>query len=271
MFGRLGWCALIGASWMVACAAQAHELAATAASVLASADARDAAAQAVFSADHAGRPFAVVDKRVATLSVYAASGELVGRTPVLIGLARGDRAAPDIASRRPSSLAPFERTTPAGRYLSEPGHNDKGEDIVWIDYDASLAIHRLRPAPPTERRPERLASANPDDKRISYGCIVVPVAFYDEVVRPTLGSKRGVVYVLPEGTAPLGQPPLQPPLAPPPVVTTATLATGPSATASPATMRDVRAVATVSATTPTPVRQVVNARSSANAEVVSER
>jgi len=41
-------------------------------------------------------------------------------------------------------------------------------------------------------------SANRDEKRISYGCIVVPVAFYDAVVRPSLGRQRGVVYVLPE-------------------------------------------------------------------------
>lgn len=91
-----------------------------------------------------------------------------------------------------------ERTTPAGRFASQPGHNDKGEDIVWVDYDASLAIHRLRPAPAHERRAERLASPASDDNRISFGCIVVPVVFYDSVVAPTLGRQRGVVYVLPE-------------------------------------------------------------------------
>ena len=30
------------------------------------------------------------------------------------------------------------------------------------------------------------------------GCVVVPVAFYQAVVQPLLGSQRGVVYVLPE-------------------------------------------------------------------------
>jgi len=30
------------------------------------------------------------------------------------------------------------------------------------------------------------------------GCIVVPVDFYEQVVAPSLGSQRGVVYVLPE-------------------------------------------------------------------------
>jgi hypothetical protein len=100
--------------------------------------------------------------------------------------------------RSPSSLTVAERTTPAGRFASTPGRNDKGEDIVWIDYAAALAIHRLRPAPAQERRPARLASATPADNRISSGCIVVPVAFFESVVAPTLGQRHGVVYVLPE-------------------------------------------------------------------------
>ena len=92
----------------------------------------------------------------------------------------------------------MERTTPAGRFNTEPGHNDKGEDIVWVDYEASLAIHRLRPAPVVERRSERLASQNAADHRISFGCVVVPVEFYERIVASTLGKRRGVVYVLPE-------------------------------------------------------------------------
>ena len=38
----------------------------------------------------------------------------------------------------------------------------------------------------------------PEDRRISLGCVVVPVAFYESVIAPTLGQSRGVVYVLPE-------------------------------------------------------------------------
>ncbi len=186
-------CAALAALGLSVFGAQAHEMPWT--------DANDAVGEIVQRADNQGRPFAIVDKRAARLFVFGAKGELIGEKPVLLGLARGDDAASDLASRLPSSLLPAERTTPAGRYSSEPGHNDKGEDIVWIDYNASLAIHRLRPSPPAERRAERLASANPDDKRISFGCVVVPVAFYEEVVRPTLGSTRGMVYVLPEGGA----------------------------------------------------------------------
>ncbi|MBC8055838.1 MAG: hypothetical protein H7Y61_04615, partial [Rhizobiales bacterium] len=91
-----------------------------------------------------------------------------------------------------------ERHTPSGRFESQPGHNDRGEAVVWVDYAAAIAIHRLRPAPPQERRSERMATPTPDDNRISLGCIVVPVAFYEAIVEPTLGRQRGIVYVLPE-------------------------------------------------------------------------
>ena len=161
-----------------------------------SADARYAAAWVAAGADNHRLPWAVVDKREARIYVFDPSGRLVGDSPVLLGIARGDFSAG--AHRPPASLSLDERTTPAGRFEARPGRNDKGEDIVWVDYAASLALHRLRPAPAHERRPARLASTTPDDNRISAGCVIVPVAFYEQVVAPTLGAGRSVVYVLPE-------------------------------------------------------------------------
>ncbi|MEP7296302.1 MAG: hypothetical protein ABI702_08940 [Burkholderiales bacterium] len=161
-------------------------------------DARLVARWIVRNADNLGLPFAIVDKRHTRLYVFAPNGRLSGASAVLVGLAPGDEAVADMAHRTVASLAPQERTTPAGRYGTEPGHNDKGEAIVWFDYDASLAIHRLRAGPSAERREERLASAEAASRRASYGCVVVPVAFYEAIVAPSLGQRRGIVYVLPE-------------------------------------------------------------------------
>ncbi|MDB5868175.1 MAG: hypothetical protein JWP96_507 [Polaromonas sp.] len=133
--------------------------------------------------------------------VFEADGRLRGATVVLLGAGAGDASVPGIASRAPSSLRPEERTTPAGRFMSEPGHNLDGEDIVWVEYSAKIAIHRLRPGAARERRAAGLASAGTDDNRVSFGCIVVPVGFYDAIVKPVLGKHYGVVYVLPEGSA----------------------------------------------------------------------
>ena len=161
-----------------------------------SADARHAAAWVTAGADNRQMPFAVIDKREARIYVFDASARLVGDSAVLLGIAPGDFSVG--TGRAPASLRVAERTTPAGRFQARPGRNDKGEDIVWIDYAASVAIHRLRPAPAHERRAARLASPTPDDNRISAGCVIVPVAFYENVVAPTLGAGPSVVYVLPE-------------------------------------------------------------------------
>jgi len=184
---------LAACGWLCALACQA---APDFAAERASADARYAAAWVLAGADNQNLPFAVVDKRDARIYVFEADGRLVGAAAVLLGIAPGDFSVG--IDRAPASLSLAERTTPAGRFEARPGRNDKGEDIVWIDYAASLALHRLRPAPVQERRPARLDSPTPDDNRISAGCVIVPVAFYEAVVAPTLGSNRSMIYVLPE-------------------------------------------------------------------------
>jgi hypothetical protein len=192
MWGRVRLL-LAACGWLCAVACQA---APDFAGERASADARYAAAWVLAGADNRDLPFAVVDKRDARMYVFDAGGRLVGASAVLLGITPGDFSVG--IDRSPASLSLAERTTPAGRFEAQPGRNDKGEDIVWIDYAASLAIHRLRPAPVQERRPARLASPTPDDNRISAGCVIVPAAFYESVVAPTIGSSGSVVYVLPE-------------------------------------------------------------------------
>lgn len=171
-----------------------------AACVLAAAPATAQALTARPVAHDAGdrRPFAIVDKRRATLAVYDADGRLLGRTPALLGLTPGD-AEPDSArGKTPDALTVHERVTPAGRFEALPGRNLSGERVIWFDYEANLAIHRLRPAPARERRPARLVSASPQDKRITLGCVVVDPAFFDQVVLPALGGGPALVYILPE-------------------------------------------------------------------------
>ena len=161
-------------------------------------DARAVARWVLDSHDNHGLPFAIVDKRQARLFVFAADGQIVGASAALLGQANGDDAVPGLGAREPAQILPAERTTPAGRFASEPGRNLNGEAVVWFDYHAGLAIHRLRPGASRQRREQGLASTLPADRRVSLGCIVVDESFYDGVVRPLLGQSRGVVYVLPE-------------------------------------------------------------------------
>ena len=165
----------------------------------ASTPALDLARQVLESADHRSLPFAVIDKQAARILVFRSDGSLAGVSPALLGQTVGDQSVPGVGERtRSGRLRSADRTTPSGRYVSEPGHNLQGEPIVWIDYANALAIHRLRPGRAAERRAQRLASMNAAEMRISAGCVVVPVAFYEAVVQPLLGHGRGVVYVMPE-------------------------------------------------------------------------
>jgi hypothetical protein len=164
----------------------------------ASADASYAVRWVLATQDNQGKSFAIVDKKNAQIFVFEGKGQLIGASPALLGLSPGDTDVSDIAHRQPTSLSTAERSTPAGRFLTEHGRNLNGEAVVWLDYAAKLAIHRLRPAPAHERRAERLASATPDDNRVSLGCVIVSESFYDTVISPAFGRIHGVVYVLPE-------------------------------------------------------------------------
>jgi hypothetical protein len=150
------------------------------------------------SRDNANADFIIVDKRAAKAYVFDAEARLRGASPVLLGSALGDDSVPDIGLRPIAEVRPEERTTPAGRFVAERGRNLKGEDVVWVDYDAAVSMHRVRTTKPSERRLERLATPTVDDNRISYGCINVPVAFYEAYVRPTVATRRAIVYVLPD-------------------------------------------------------------------------
>lgn len=150
-----------------------------------------------------GKPFAIIDKKAAMLHVFDAAGKPRGSSPILLGLAVGDDSVPGIGERKMSDILPAERTTPAGRFVSEPGRNLQGEDIVWIDYDAAVSMHRVRTSNKADRRLQRLATPTVADNRISYGCVNVPAAFYDALIKPVFGVKPAVIYVLPE-TRPAG-------------------------------------------------------------------
>lgn len=164
----------------------------------ASHEARHVADWVVDSGDNRSMPFVIVDKTDAKVFVFDADGRLRGAAPALLGLARGDDAVPGIGDRALSSIRPEERTTPAGRFVAELGRNLRGDEILWVDYDGAISMHRVITTNPKERRLQRLASPTPLDKRISYGCINVPAKFYENVVHPAFTGTNGIVYVLPE-------------------------------------------------------------------------
>ncbi len=164
----------------------------------ASAQAQELADWVVNSADNSRLPFIVIDKVEAKVFVFEPDGQLRGATAALMGLAIGDDSVPGIGKRKLSTIRPEERTTPAGRFVAAVDKDVHGEEVLWVDYDTAVSLHRAVKGHPTERRAERLASPTPLDNRITYGCINVPVKFYTDVVSPAFKRTHGIVYVLPE-------------------------------------------------------------------------
>ena len=204
---RRAVCALAAMGWCLSGGPAAHAAprvsrAADFAGEPASDEARDVAQWIVRTGDNRGLPFGLVDKKDARIFVFSPQGRLAGATNALLGLARGDHSVPGIGDLPPARIPPADRTTPAGRFVSEPGRNLEGEAVVWFDYDAGLAIHRLRANAAQRLRQQRLQSSEPEAHRVSAGCVVVPVPFYERVIDPMLGRGPGIVYVLPEIRSP---------------------------------------------------------------------
>ncbi|MGZ8998997.1 MAG: L,D-transpeptidase, partial [Allosphingosinicella sp.] len=147
--------------------------------------------------DNRGLPFMIVDKIGAKVFLFDSGSRILGAAPALLGLGRGDDSLPGIGQRRLATMGPEERTTPAGRFEAALGH-DLEQDVLWVDYGAAISLHRVIVGNAKDRRHQRLASASPLDNRISYGCINVPVAFYDRIVAPAFKGTVGIVYILPE-------------------------------------------------------------------------
>ncbi len=76
----------------------------------------------------------------------------------------------------------------------EPGK----PNFLWVDYKNAIALHQVVKGVPKDHRLQRLASPTPLDNRISFGCINVPVDFFQRTVLPALKGAKAVVYILPE-------------------------------------------------------------------------
>ena len=158
---------------------------------------RDMADWVARSGDNGGMPFAIIDKVNAKVYAFSADGQLYAAAPVLLGMSKGDYSVPGIGNKPLSQIPPSERTTPAGRFVARIGHNHKGKEILWVDYDQSLSLHPVVDVP-GQRRPQRLASLTSSDNRVSWGCINVPPPFFKDVISDKFSGTSSVVYILPE-------------------------------------------------------------------------
>ena len=156
----------------------------------------------IASRDNGDRPFMVIDKVSAELFVFDPSTRTRRRTPVLIGIAKGDHSMPGVGDLELSRIPVSQRTTPAGRFMAAYGPALDHEDVLWVDEPTAVSLHPVVTGNPREHRVARLQSPSPADNRITFGCINVDTEFYAKFIEPLFRDGGGVVYILPE-TRPL--------------------------------------------------------------------
>lgn len=148
--------------------------------------------------DNRSRPYILIDKKSARAFLFNAKGKSLADAPVLIGIASGDDATPGVGQKSLAEIGPAEKTTPAGRFLAKFGLAAGKQKVLWVDYTTSVALHPIPEGKPKERRRARMLSPSIDDNRITFGCINVPLKFYNGSVRPLFLKKGGYIYVLPD-------------------------------------------------------------------------
>jgi hypothetical protein len=159
-------------------------------------DVRHMANWVLAAGDNQRKSFIIIDKKDAQVYVFDPQGRLQADAPALLGQTHGDDSAPGIGDKPIAAVTPDERTTPAGRYVAELGESaSRHEDVVWIDYNAAVSMHRVLKVP---ARLKALASPTKDDNRMSYGCVNLPPSFYEKAVRPAVTGTGAIIYVLPE-------------------------------------------------------------------------
>ena len=160
-------------------------------------DAREIAEWVVGSGDNRDLPFIIVDKANARVIAFDAAGRLHG--------ARRRCSVWRAATTRCRASASADCRHPAGgaHHPGRPLRSGDGSERQRRGHPLGRLRRRHLDAPrahlnPAERRLQRLATPSIADNRISYGCINLPAAFYDEVVKPLFSAHNGIVYVLPE-------------------------------------------------------------------------
>ena len=151
------------------------------------------------------KPFIVVDKKMARVWVFDPKGKLKHDSEVLLGLAKGDDPVAGVGNKPLSQIDEKDKTTPAGRFIAARGKNNHGDDVIWIDYQNAVSMHKMHSVSADEHRAERMATADVSDNRISNGCVNVPPPFFNSVLWPMVSKTGAVIYVLPETRTPQQQ------------------------------------------------------------------
>ena len=118
----------------------------------------------------------VADKKGGQIYVYNSITNQLNVAPALYGKTIADEF---------SSASDRSTITPSGTFTSTKAFSTHlNEDVTaFLQRGKSLvAIHPVWTGTPAQRRLQRLASPEPEDNRITNGCINVPKSFYFDII-----------------------------------------------------------------------------------------
>jgi hypothetical protein len=152
-----------------------------------------------------GKGFIIADKPTGMIHLFNADGSMLDQAPALYGKDVGDTLGK-------SSLEGGPKITPSGKYTLE-FNRDSGYTggatfrlVETEDNTGFVAIHAVYVGDPKENRLKKLSSANPNDKRASYGCInTTNDTFLKKLLPNTAKFDGGMVFVLPDSGVRMGQ------------------------------------------------------------------
>jgi len=151
-------------------------------------------------------PWLLTDKPNSRIYVIDEEGKEIADTTVCLGATKGEMPnTADLEGNRYTETT----TTPAGKHtlgteitISKEDSILYGGKVISIDgtyYAPNSTIAALHVVYPLELelREAAIRTPNPDDNRVSWGCINVPKAFWDKYIAPYI-HKGSTIYITPD-------------------------------------------------------------------------
>lgn len=156
------------------------------------------------AAQNGDKTYIMVDKVNGKIILFE-DGKLVLIAPALTGESLSDIIPSTAFGKTLDQQAGEDKTTPVGRFTVSVADDPHYGKLLQINEvrgdDWTIAVHKVYTGTASEKREQRLASNNPDDKHITYGCINVAEQTIKELIAHVGNNQSTPIYILPQNKA----------------------------------------------------------------------